>query len=127
MEMIDLGRKEEMPTAVESKGKSRVHYPSFSISNDKISQEIKDLNVGESCRCEIVVRKTGDSIDTYGEGNSRIEFEIRKIGYVGKAGKITQAEYLAKSDEDRKKYDDEQADKSEDSEDDGKDDSEDKE
>lgn len=109
MDMMDMGKKSESPTMVgEEKGKTRISYPSFSISGDKIPQELADAKVGDKCRCEIVIKKIGYSIDTYNKGENRVEVEIHSLGYIGKAGKLSKEEYLSKSDEDKAKYDEEQ-------------------
>jgi hypothetical protein len=110
MEMIDMGHKMEEPTAVgEGKEKNKMSYPSFSITGDKIPDELKSAELETMCRCEIIIKKVGDDIDTYAEGQPRrIQLEIHKLGYIGKAGKVTKDEYLAKSPEERDTYDREQ-------------------
>ena len=110
MELIDMGRKEETPTTV-GEDKSRISYPSFSIQGDKIPEELKTAPVGGLCRLEIVVKKIGDSIDTYDKQEPRVEVEIRKLGYIGKAGKLSKEEYLGKSEEERAEYDKENMEK----------------
>lgn len=109
IEMMDMGKKQDNPNMMgEEKGKIRINYPSFSINGDKIPEELADAKVGDMCRCEIIIKKIGDSIDTYGKGESRIEVEIHKLGYIGKSGKLSKEEYLSKSDDEKAKYDEEQ-------------------
>lgn len=107
--MIDLGQKEEGPVAVESAGKSKkqkIRYPSFSMRGEDIPEELKNAKNGDMCRCEIIIRKIGDNIDTYAEGEPRrVEVEVRKLGYIGKAGKMSKEEYLNASDDEREKND----------------------
>ena len=106
MEMMDMGKKSEgsIPVGGE-KEKVRINYPSFSISGDKIPEELSNAKVGEKCRCEIIIKKIGDSIDTYNKGENRIEVEIHSLGVIGKAGKLAKEEYLALPDDKREEYD----------------------
>jgi hypothetical protein len=107
MEMMDMGKKidnESQPAVPSSGKKNRISYPGFSIS-EIIPQELKDAPVGSTCRLEIIVKKTGDTIETYNEGKPRVELEIHKLGYIGKAGKMGKEEYLNASEEDREKND----------------------
>ncbi len=109
--MQDMGHKEEGPTiATEGKSKKvKISYPGFSIKGDNIPGELNKAENGTLHRIEIIVRKTGDNIDTYVEGEPhRVEMEVHKLGYIGKAGKLSREEYLGKSEEDRAKYDQEQ-------------------
>jgi len=111
--MKDMGHKEESPSIAPAEGKSkkvRISYPGFSMRGDSIPEELKTAAVGDKCRLEIIVRKTGDSIDTYGNQEPRVEVEIHSLGYIGKAGKVSKEEYLAKSEDERGKYDKEQMD-----------------
>ena len=109
MNMMDMGRKNEGPTAVgENEGKTRISYPGFSITGDKIPEELANAKVGDKCRLEIIVKKIGDRIDTYGKGEPSIEIEVHSLGYIGKAGKLSKEEYLGKSDDEKSKYDEEQ-------------------
>ena len=109
MELMDMGRKEEGLTSVApTEGKSkkvRISYPGFSMRGDSIPEEMKKATVGDMCRCEIVIKKIGDSIDTYSNQEPRVEVEIRQLGYLGKAGKLNKDEYLNASDEEREKND----------------------
>ena len=107
--MIDMGTKQEtggeIPTV--SKQETKISYPSFSISGDKIPEGIGDMKNGEKCRCEIIVRKVGDNIDTYAKGEPRrIELEIHKLGYEG--NKVSEDEYKNMSDEEKDKADEEE-------------------
>lgn len=109
--MMDMGQKHETggeccPT--QSNKETKISYPSFSISGDKIPSEIGDMKNGEKCRCEIIVRKIGDNIDTYAKGEPRrIEVEIHKLGYSGDA-KIPKDEYENMSDEEKDKADEQE-------------------
>ncbi len=117
MEMMDMGHKVDTglgPSIAESsKGKNKISYPGFSIT-ENIPEELANAKVGDMMRCEIIVKKVGDSIETYNESKPRVEMEVYKLGCIGKAGKISKEEYFAKSDEDRAKYDKEQMDMKED-------------
>ncbi len=108
--MMDMGKKKEIemqPTEGKSK-EVKMSYPSFGMTGDKIPTEIANAKVGDMGRCEIIIKKIGDSIDTYGKGESRVEVEIHKLGYLGKSGKLTKEEYMSKNDEEKAKYDEEQ-------------------
>ena len=102
-----MGRKQDMVTAVGEERKTpRIIYSTFSVSGDKIPQEIKDAKVGDMCRLEIIVKKIQDGIETYAEGRpQRIELELHKLGYLSSAGKKNFEEYDKMSDEDKEKYD----------------------
>ena len=107
--MIDMGHKSEMgpqPTVAGDK-ETKISYPSFSISEDKIPEEMGNMKNGEKCRCEIIVRKIGDNIDTYAKGEPRrIEVEIHKLGYEG--SKVSEEDYKSMSDEEKDKADEEE-------------------
>ena len=93
-EMHDMGRKEEAPTAEGKRKEPQIRYPSFSMVGGQILDELKNVKNNEMCRLEIIVRKVGDNIDTYTEGQPRrIEVEIHKVGYIAHAGKKTFDEY----------------------------------
>ena len=110
-EMMDMGQKSDMgmqPT--EGKEKTRITYHSFSIRGDALSEEMKRMEIGDECRCEVVLKKIGDGIDTYAEGKPRrVEVEIRKMGYLSKAGGKTFDEYDKSSKEEKKEHDKETA------------------
>lgn len=102
-----MGKKEKpLDTASpqETKQEPKIRYPSFSISGERIIEELSSAKVGDMCRLEIVVKKTGDMIDGY-DKESRIELEIHKMGYLAKAGKKSFEEYDKMSGEEREKYD----------------------
>ena len=105
--MIDMGTKQETGgkiAPIQADKEIKISYPSFSISGDKIPEGIEDMKIGEKCRCEIIVRKVGDNIDTYAKGEPRrIELEIHKLGYVG--SKVSEDEYKNMSDEEKDKTD----------------------
>ncbi len=105
--MMDMGHKEESPTVVgENKGETRVHYPSFSMEGDQIPEELKNATLEDMCRCEIIIKKVGDSIATYTKGQPRrVEVEIHKLGYIAHAGKKTFEEYDKSSKEEKENYD----------------------
>jgi hypothetical protein len=104
--MIDMGEKERRDLGITSSNGKKVSYQTFSIRGDKIPQELQDAVNGAKCRLEIIVRKVGDTIDTYtDEEPRRVELEIRGLGYIGKAGKISKEEYLAKTEDERTDYD----------------------
>ena len=119
--LIDMGRKEPMEQPVEGKSKEpKITYPSLSIKGDKIPEELKDAKLLTMFRCEIIVKKIGDDIVTYDEGEPRrVELEIHKLGYIGKAGKLSKEEYLSASEEEREKNDKETADLKKESEEEG--------
>ena len=109
MNMMDLGRKDSGPTTAPLEAnQSKVRYPSLTLSKN-IPEELMGKYIGAECRLEIIVKVMGKSIDTYSEDKSeRVELEIRKLGYIGKAGKLSKEEYLGKSDDEKAKYDEEQ-------------------
>lgn len=106
MKMYDMGHKMEgIGPKAPKEDKECIHYPTFTFTGDAIPDELKDVKTGNQCRVEIIVRKVGDGIDTYGNREPRVEVEVLKAGYIGKAGKATKEEYLAKSQEERDEYD----------------------
>lgn len=110
MDMIDLGQKHETGGEVTtaSNKETKISYPSFSISGDQIPDGMDDMKNGEKCRCEIIVRKVGDNIDTYAKGEPRrIELEIHKLGYEG--SKVSEEDYKNMSDEEKDKIDEKEA------------------
>ncbi len=107
MEMMDMGKKQEScgesPTIVNNT-ETKISYPSFSISEDKIPEEMGNMKSGEKCRCEIIVRKVGDNIDTYTKGEPRrIEVEIHKLGCMD--SKVSEDEYKDMTDAEKDKAD----------------------
>jgi len=109
MELKDMGFKDNVSTAVPSEAKQpQIRFPSFSLERN-IPEDLIGKDIGEICRLELVVKVVGKSINQYSENkNERIELEIHKLGYIGKAGKLSKEEYLAKSEDERTKYDAEQ-------------------
>jgi len=105
--MVDMGTKNEYHGDIaRSNDEPRITYSGFSVKGDKIPQELRDAKVGDSLRCEIEIKKTGDTIDTYSKGQPpRVEVEIHKLGYIGKGGKMNKDEYLKSSKEERENYD----------------------
>ena len=106
MDLIDMGHKSEMPSQPTgaSKQETKISYPGFSMTGDQIPKELGNMKNGEKCRCEIIVRKIGDNIDTYAKGEPRrIEVEIHKLGCM--EGKISEDEYKEMSDEEKDKAD----------------------
>jgi hypothetical protein len=100
--MTDMGRKSnETPSTVEGSKKVKISYPGFSMCNMQIPKEVADMKVGDSCRCEIIMKKVGDDIDTYDDNKPRVQVEIHKLGFLSKAGGKTKDEYLNMSDEER--------------------------
>ena len=97
--------KTDAPQAV-GLSEPKMQYPSLYIDR-KVPQEIMDKDVGEMCRLEVVGKIKSKSIDSTsdGEEKQRVEIEIHKMGYIGKAGKVTRDEYLSKNDEEREEYD----------------------
>lgn len=110
--MHDMGTKREEPEAVSGPTKaSKVSYPGFSFRGDQIPDELKEAKNGHMCRMEIIVRKIGDNIDTYAEGEPRrVEVEVHKAGYMASAGKKTKDEYLKMDGQEREEYDKQQVD-----------------
>lgn len=107
--MIDLGKKidTEAQSTVSENKETKISYPSFSISGDQIPDGIGDMKNGEKCRCEIIVRKVGDNIDTYAKGEPRrIELEIHKLGYEG--SKVSEEDYKNMTDEEKDKTDEDE-------------------
>ncbi len=103
--MIDMGKKHKMDltTNSPSDAKERISYPSFSISGDKIPDELANAKVGDTCTLQIVVKKVSDSVSSYDNNEQRVELEIHKLGYKGK--KLSSNEYKNLSSEDRDKAD----------------------
>lgn len=106
MELKNMGYKDSTSTAVPSETKQpQIRFPSFSLEKN-IPEDLMGKDIGEMCRLELVVKIVGKSINQYSENkNERVELEIHKLGYIGKAGKLSKEEYLSKSDEEREKYD----------------------
>ncbi len=102
-----MGRKEPMGQPVEGKSNEpKITYPSLSIKGNKIPEELKDAKLETMFRCEIIVQKIGDDIITYDEGKPRrVELEIHKLGYIGKAGAASKEEYLKMNDEEKSEHD----------------------
>ena len=111
MELKDMGYKDSIPAAVnEKQSEPKIHYPSLSLHKN-IPEELMGKDIGEVCRIELVVKVVGKSIDQYSEDrNERVELEVHKLGFIGKAGKLSKEEYLSKSEEERAAYDKEQLD-----------------
>lgn len=112
MKYVDMGHKmEAYPVEASNKertsvAKVRIDYPHLSFVGDQIPDELKDVPNDGMCRLEIIVRKTGDSIDTYAEDEPRrIEVEVQKMAYIGKGGKATKDEYLSMDENEREEYD----------------------
>jgi len=101
--LLDMGKKsnDEAQPAISNSKEVKISYPGFSMCDKQIPQELADAKVGDMCRLEIVVKKTGDDLDTYDGNKPRIQVEIHKLGYLAKAGKMSKEEYLNASDEDR--------------------------
>lgn len=106
MDLKDMGYKDSVSMAVnEKQSEPKVRYPSFSLHKN-IPEELMSKDIGEVCRIELVVKVIGKSIDQYSEDrHERLELEIHKLGFIGKAGKLSKEEYLGKSEEERAKYD----------------------
>lgn len=107
MKYKDMGMKINMPEALPVEGKkAKISYPCLTLTGDQVPDELKDANNETMCRFEIIARKTGDSIDTYAEGEPRrINLEVQKMAYVGKGGKATKEEYMGMNDKEREEYD----------------------
>lgn len=102
--MKDMGKKQDTgEVAVAPESKSRVSYPTFSLSGDRIPPELADAKVGDTCELNIIVKKVADSIDTYGDGEPRIEVEIRKLEY--ESGKVSADEYKNMTSDEKDKAD----------------------
>lgn len=98
-ELKDVGHKMEAPTAVgEGKDKNKIIYPTLYIPSDILSGK----EVGEMCRLEVIVKITGQQES---EERKETTLEIHKVGYIGKASKMSKEEYLNASDEEREKND----------------------
>ena len=99
--MMDMGKKISTGQPIESHNsdKEKISYPSFSLSGDKIPDELANAKVGETCHLDIIVKKVSDSIDTYGDGEPRVEVEIRKLAYKG--SKVNADEYKKMSSEEK--------------------------
>lgn len=94
-ELKDVGRKMEAPIAVgEGKDKNKISYPILYIPSDVLSGK----EIGEMCRLEVIVKITGLQ-------EKETTLEIHKVGYIGKAGKMSKDEYLKASDDEREKND----------------------
>ncbi len=109
MKLKDMGYKESIPTAVNEKlVKPKIRFPLFSLCKN-IPEELMGKDIGEVCQIELVVKVVGKSIDQYSEDRGeRLELEIHKLGFIGKAGKLSKEEYLSKTEEERAEYDKEQ-------------------
>jgi len=106
---IDLGHKSEGPIEVGAKGKAKIHYQTISLTGDEIPSELGAAENESQCRLEIVVRKIGDSIDIYAKGEPRrVEIQLRKLAYLGKAGKASMKEFSNMTSKQREEYQDEE-------------------
>lgn len=106
MEMLDMGNKQETPTAVgEKQDKPKISYPGFSIRGDSIPEELKGATPEDMCRCEVLLKVVSNGIDTYNNDEPRVEVEIHKLGYLAKAGNLTKEEKLKMTPEEREKAD----------------------
>ncbi len=101
--LISMGKKHKTEGMAQPMDKPHVSYPSFSLSGDLIPDELANKKVGQMCRLEILVKKVGDSVSSYDNGEQRIELEIHKLGYVG--GKVGKEEYDKMSEEEKNKAD----------------------
>ena len=104
--LTDMGYKREggagEPTAVESK---KMLYPSIYIDN-KVPDDLMDKDVGQMCRLEVVGKIVSKGINENGDKKRQsMTIDIHKLGYLGKAGKVTREEYDSMSDEDKDEYD----------------------
>lgn len=98
-------KKSEGPQVAESAPEPKMQYPRMYIERN-VPSELMDKDVGNICRLEIVAKVVSKSIDERDENKSeRCELEIHKLGYIGKAGKMSKEEYLKASDEEREKND----------------------
>ena len=106
--MIDMGRKGNgLETASPSNEKNRIYYPSLHLDT-KVPPMLMDKDIGEMCRLEIVGKIVSKSINENDRTEGRREnmtIEVHKMGYVGKAGKLTKKEYLSKNEDEREEYD----------------------
>ena len=95
----------ESPALVD---KDQVMYPSIHFER-KVPPELMDKDIGETCRCEVVLKIRSKGMNQYGpESNENLSADVLSLNYLGKAGKKTKEEYLKMSDEDRESYDKEQ-------------------
>ena len=103
---INLGRKDEAGgVCVGEKRNAKVRYPTISLVGDQIPEELKDAKNESHCRIEIVVRKVGDSVDTYTKGEPRrIELELRKLAYISKVKKASMKEFQNMNSKEREEY-----------------------
>lgn len=115
MEMTDLGKKvpdysNDSPSIAGSKPKkTKLIWPSFSISEDQIPDYLDSMEVGQEIRCEVVLRKIGQNEnEQYSE--DRQDFAIKNIGFIEKAGKKSKDEYMAMDDKSKDEYDQSQLD-----------------
>ena len=100
--MEDMGHKMKGPEVAPSNN-GKTMYPSLYL--DKIPQELKGKEIGHVCRLELVGKIVSISENDNG---SNMSIEVQKLGYTGKAGKLSEKEYLSKPKEEREEYDKEQ-------------------
>lgn len=107
MEMKDLGYKmsDEGIAAPGDRKDKTTYYPSIHISKN-VPGELMDKEVGDMCRLEVVAKIVSKNISEGESGEKEsITIDVHKLGYIGKAGKVTKEEYLNKSKEARDEYD----------------------
>lgn len=101
--MYDMGYKSEL-TEASSKQDETIRYPSAYLENN-IPEELMNKEIGSKCRLEIEIEIKNKGINERdGKKRTNLGFDILKVGYIGKGGKLTKKEYLDKSEEEREDY-----------------------
>lgn len=121
MKLVDIGRKPEEETAVPVEGKKgnpEKYYPELSL-NDNVPEDLASLEVGAMVRLEVVAKIRSKTTNEGEDGKkNNLSIEVQKIGYIGKAGKMTKDEYLNASQDERDKNDIENAETKDENDDD---------
>ena len=105
--MVDMGKKPEKGAEipVPAGGEPKIYYPTLSLY-DKVPDELMDKPLGSMCRIEIVGKIINKGIDENKRGRREsMSIDIHKMGYIGKAGRVSKEEYNKMSDSEKEDYD----------------------
>uniref|UniRef100_A0A6H2A0W9 Uncharacterized protein n=1 Tax=viral metagenome TaxID=1070528 RepID=A0A6H2A0W9_9ZZZZ len=105
MEMKDMGKMREQPTAVEApEGKKEKVYSSFNLSSKELP-ELKGKKFGDNIELHIVGEVGGIHEDYDDKKEASYDIKVMKCGIIGK---IDRDEYLSMSEEEKDKHDEEE-------------------
>ena len=81
--MVDMGRRETTPTCEPMPTESKVHYPSLTINDDKLTA-LKGVKRDEMVTLVIKCKVTEVGRKTYGDKTPFVQLDIHKAGRPGK-------------------------------------------